>query len=76
MSSYRLPGGECTSDVNAWSNTWEKLIHKIEQTLQVSVISFDPGMQVRPAGSEFGPATTLPMWIVQRIVNLADKVTP
>jgi hypothetical protein len=74
MSSYRLPDGKITSDVDAWSKTWEDLSLKVEKALDVSVTAFDPGMQIRPNDSQLGGSCTIPMWLVQRIVKVTEKV--
>jgi hypothetical protein len=74
MSYYRLPNQKSTTDIDEFTKAWDALVLPLATALNVTVISFDPGICVVDKERVAGPSVTLPVWLVERIIKL--KETP
>jgi hypothetical protein len=66
--------GEKVAEVRAYLAKWEPLLDQL-RALGFEIVSFDPGICVRPASGEDG-VVTLPMWAVSLILKKGTEGAP
>lgn len=70
----RLPDGTYTSDVDQFSEEWDKLGKPFE-ALGLRMVAFDPGIVLCDARDAGLPACEMPLYVAKRIIEALDKTT-
>lgn len=71
MKELRLPNGEGTTDIDKFSDEWNK-IRKPFEDMGFRVIGFDPGIALCDAEAN-GGAFNLPLYAAKRIAERMPK---